>query len=104
PGTPMGTLLRRYWMPAMLSSEVEPDGVVRKIRLLGEDLIAWRDSAGRPAVIEENCPHRGSSLLLGRNEEDGLRCVYHGWKFDVEGRCTDMPSEPSSSNFREKVR
>ncbi len=103
-GTPMGNLLRQYWMPAFISSELEVDGFPRRIRLLGEDLIAYRDSQGRVGVVDENCPHRGSSMIFARNEEGGLRCAYHGWKFDCTGACTDMPSEGEGSNFKDKVR
>jgi phthalate 4,5-dioxygenase len=105
PGTLMGNLLRRYWTPALLSSEVpEPDSPPVRVRILGEDLIAFRDSEGRVGLFEQACPHRGASVFFGRNEESGLRCVYHGWKFDVDGNCVDMPSEPAESNFRNKVR
>jgi phenylpropionate dioxygenase-like ring-hydroxylating dioxygenase large terminal subunit len=105
PGTLMGNLLRRYWTPALLSSEApEPDSPPIRVRLLGEDLVAFRDSEGRVGLVTQACPHRGASLFFGRNEEAGLRCVYHGWKFDVSGACTDMPSEPAESNFRNKVR
>jgi phthalate 4,5-dioxygenase len=94
PGTPMGGLLRRYWIPACLSAQVaEPDGPPARVRLLGEDLVAFRDTQGRIGLIEERCPHRGASLFYGRNEECGLRCTYHGWKFDVTGQCTDQRSE-----------
>ena len=94
PGTPMGTMLRRYWLPACLSSELpEPDGAPVRVRLLCEDLVAFRDTAGRVGLIEERCAHRGASLFYGRNEEHGLRCTYHGWKFDVTGQCTDQRSE-----------
>ena len=94
PGTPMGNLLRRYWIPACLTSEVdEPDGPPARVRLLGEDLVAFRDTNGDVGLIEERCPHRGASLFYGRNEECGLRCTYHGWKFDVTGQCTDQRSE-----------
>jgi phthalate 4,5-dioxygenase oxygenase subunit len=103
-GTPMGELMRQYWLPAVYSWELEPDGPPLRIRLLGENLIAWRDSEGRLGFIRENCPHRGASLFFGRNEECGLRCPYHGWKFDVTGRCVDMPNEPEESNFKDKVR
>jgi phthalate 4,5-dioxygenase oxygenase subunit len=104
PGTPIGNLLRRYWTPALLSSEVpEPDCPPIRVRLLGEDLVAFRDSEGRVGLAAEACPHRGASLFFGRNEEAGLRCVYHGWKFDVTGACVDMPSEPVESNFKNKV-
>jgi phthalate 4,5-dioxygenase len=105
PGTPMGALLRQYWMPVLLSSELpEPDGRPLRTRLLGENLVAFRDTRGQVAMIAENCPHRGASLYFGRNEEEGIRCVYHGWKFDVAGNCVDMPNEPSESNFKDKVR
>jgi phthalate 4,5-dioxygenase oxygenase subunit len=103
PGTPMGDLLRQYWMPAMLSAELTPDGPPLRIRLLGEDLIAFRDTDGRVGLVANNCAHRGASLFFGRNEDRGLRCVYHGWKYDVAGRCVDMPNEPPQSNFREKI-
>ena len=105
PQTPMGDLMRQYWIPALLSEELgEPDGPPLRLRLLGENLVAFRTSSGRPGVVVNSCPHRGASLFFGRNEEEGLRCVYHGWKFDVTGACVDMPSEPSESNFRAKVR
>src|SRR5256885_10545562 len=105
PGSPMGNLMRQYWVPAALSSELpEPDGAPLRVRLLGEDLIAFRVSSGAWGLIETSCPHRGASLFYGRNEAEGLRCVYHGWKFDVGGRCVDMPIEPAESNFKQKVR
>jgi phthalate 4,5-dioxygenase oxygenase subunit len=105
PGTPMGALLRQYWVPAMLSSELaRPDCPPVRVLLLGEKLIGFRDSAGRVGLLANLCPHRGASLFYGRNEECGLRCVYHGWKFDVDGRCIDMPSEPADSNFKDKIR
>ena len=105
PGTLMGNLLRRYWTPALLSNEVpEPDSPPVRVRILGEDLVAFRDSQGRVGLFKQACPHRGASMFFGRNEEAGLRCVYHGWKFDVTGACVDMPSEPAESNFRNKVR
>src|SRR3989337_1307147 len=105
PGTPMGDMMRQYWLPAMLSEELPaPDCPPVRIRLLGEDLIAFRTTSGPAGIIQNACPHRGASLFFGRNEEEGLRCVYHGWKFDVAGACVDMPSEPAESNFRTKVR
>jgi len=105
PGTPMGELFRRFWLPAILSSEVpEPDCSPIRVRLLGEDLIAFRDSSGKVGLVAQNCAHRGASLFFGRNEENGLRCVYHGWKFDVDGQCLDMPNEPAESNFKTRVR
>jgi phthalate 4,5-dioxygenase len=92
-GTPMGDLLRRYWLPALLSEEVpEPDCPPVRVRLLGEDLIAFRDSSGRVGLLGEFCPHRGASLFLGRNEDDGLRCSYHGWKYDISGNVLEMPN------------
>ena len=95
PGTPMGETLRRYWLPALLSSELpEPDGAPVRVRMLGEDLVAFRDSDGRVGLVDAFCPHRRAPLFFGRNEENGLRCVYHGWKFDRTGTCVDMPSEP----------
>src|SRR5256885_4134592 len=103
--TPTGNLLRQYWIPALMSSELpERDGAPVRVRLLGENLIAFRTTSGKIGLIQNACPHRGASLFFGRNEESGLRCVYHGWKFDVEGACVDMPSEPAESNFRNKVR
>jgi phthalate 4,5-dioxygenase oxygenase subunit len=104
PGTPMGNLMRQYWIPAFISSELEVDGWPRRIRLLGEDLIAYRDNQGRVGVVDENCPHRGSSMIFARNEDGGLRCAYHGWKFDCTGACVDMPSEGELSNFKDKVK
>ncbi len=105
PGTPMGTAMRRYWIPAMLSAELShPDSDPVRIRLLGEQLVAFRDTEGRVGLLAHNCPHRGASLFFGRNEESGLRCVYHGWKFDVDGNCVDLPNEPAESDFKHKVR
>src|SRR6187399_1352432 len=105
PDTPMGRLMRRYWVPALLSWEVsEPDGPPVELRLLGEDLVAFRATDGAVGIVDAACPHRRVNLFWGRNEEDGLRCVYHGWKFDVAGNCVDMPNEPASSVFANKVR
>src|SRR6187399_130143 len=104
-GTPMGELFRRFWQPAMLPSELpRPDSDPVRLRLLGEDLIAFRDTNGKIGTLQNHCPHRGASLFFGRNEEAGLRCVYHGWKFDTSGACVDMPNEPPESNFKHKVR
>src|SRR5262245_29697365 len=95
PGTAMGTTLRRYWLPALLAWELpEPDCPPVRVKLLGEELVAFRDTTGRLALLDEFCPHRRASLFFGRNEECGLRCVYHGWKFDADGRCVDMMNEP----------
>src|SRR6185437_8621166 len=97
-GTPMGELIRRYWVPALLSSEIAAsDGPPVRIKLLGENLLAFRDSEGRPGLIGEFCAHRGASLFLGRNEECGLRCSYHGWKYDITGQCTELPSLPEAA-------
>jgi phthalate 4,5-dioxygenase len=104
-GAPMGQLMRRHWIPACLSEEVtEPDGAPVRSRLLGEDLVVFRDTDGRLGVLDEYCPHRRVSLAFGRNEECGLRCLYHGWKMDVEGNVLEMPSEPQASGFAEKVK
>jgi nitrite reductase/ring-hydroxylating ferredoxin subunit len=101
----MGNVMRQYWVPALRSSELPaPDCPPVRVRLLGENLIAFRTTAGKPGLVQNACPHRGASLFFGRNEEDGLRCVYHGWKFDVTGQCIDMPSEPAESNFKAKIR
>jgi phenylpropionate dioxygenase-like ring-hydroxylating dioxygenase large terminal subunit len=103
-GKPMGELFRRYWIPALLSEELpEPDGPQVRVKLLGENLIAFRDTDGRVGLLDEFCAHRTASLFFARNEECGLRCAYHGWKYDVEGRCVDMPSEPEESNFKNKI-
>ena len=105
PGTMMGDLMRQYWMPAMMSEELAaPDCEPVRLKLLGEELIAFRDSSGQVGILANSCPHRGASLFFGRNEESGLRCIYHGWKFDVNGNCIDMPSEPPESKFIDKVR
>jgi phthalate 4,5-dioxygenase oxygenase subunit len=105
PGTPMGNLMREYWMPAVRADELPaPDCPPVRIKLLGEELIAFRATSGDVGLVANACPHRGASLFFGRNEEEGLRCVYHGWKFHTTGACVDMPSEPAESNFRTKVR
>ena len=104
-GTPMGELLRRFWMPALLSEELtERDGPPKKIKVLGEDLLAFRDTAGRVGIVEPHCPHRGANLYYGRNEECGLRCVFHGWKFDIEGKCLDLPTSPPASTYKDTIR
>jgi phthalate 4,5-dioxygenase len=104
-GTPAGELFRRYWQPACLSTEIaEPDGAPVRVRLLGEDLIAFRDTNGRVGLVDAYCPHRRAPLFFGRNEECGLRCVYHGWKFDVDGHCVDLPSEPEGSPMKAGIR
>ena len=106
PGTPMGELLRRFWVP--LSSVprtcLNPDCDPVELRVFAEDYVAFRDTNGRIGILEALCPHRRAPLFYGRNEERGLRCIYHGWKFDVEGNCVDMPSEPAQYEFSKKVR
>ncbi len=105
PGTPAGELFRRYWQPALLSEELPaPDCAPVRVKLLGEDLLAWRDSNGRAALTGAFCPHRLAPLFYGRNEECGIRCVYHGWKFDADGNCVDLPTEPPASRMKNNVR
>jgi phthalate 4,5-dioxygenase len=102
---PMGRAMRRYWLPALLSEEVaEPDGTPVRVRLFGENLVAFRDSKGRVGLIDERCPHRLASLVIGRNEDCGLTCIYHGWKFDVDGACVDMPTEPEGYGFKHRMK
>jgi phthalate 4,5-dioxygenase len=101
---PAGRMMRRYWLPAVLSEEVaEPGGPPVRVRMLGSDYVAFRDSNGELGLIDAACPHRLASLGLGRNEEGGIRCIYHGWKFDVRGRCVDMPTEPPEYAFAERL-
>jgi nitrite reductase/ring-hydroxylating ferredoxin subunit len=101
----MGDLMRQYWIPALMSTELPaPDCPPVRLRLLGENLIGFRTTSGATGIVTNSCPHRGASMFFGRNEEEGLRCVYHGWKFDTTGACVDMPSEPAESNFKSKVR
>jgi phenylpropionate dioxygenase-like ring-hydroxylating dioxygenase large terminal subunit len=92
PETPMGSVFRSYWMPVLLAGELEADGAPQRVRLLGEDFLAFRDSEGRVGVVSPRCAHRGANLFFGRNEQCGLRCAYHGWKFDVHGQCVDVPT------------
>lgn len=104
-GAPMGELMKRHWTPVCMSEEVaEPDGKPIRLRILGEELVAFRDTEGRLSVMDGHCPHRGALLYLGRNEECGLRCLYHGWKIDVEGKVTEMASEPPGSPLKDKVK
>ena len=104
-GTPMGELLRRFWLPVLLSEELpDADGPPKKIVVMGEELLAFRDSRGVVGVIDQYCPHRGANLWLGRNEECGIRCVYHGWKFDTDGRCVDMPTSYPDLNAKDLIR
>jgi phthalate 4,5-dioxygenase len=105
PGTPMGNLFRSYWIPALLAEELpENECPPVRVKLLSERLLAFRDTDGRYGLIDEFCAHRGVSLWFGRNEECGLRCPYHGWKYDVTGQCIDVPSEPEESGFARKIK
>jgi len=105
PETPMGDLFRRFWLPVALSEELPgPDCEPVRVKALGEDLIAFRDSDGKVGLFDAYCPHRGAPLFFGRNEESGLRCIYHGWKFDVTGQCTDLPNAPEGETFKHKVK
>ena len=104
-GTGMGELLRRFWLPVLLSEELpEPTAPPKKIVVMGEELLAFRDTRGVVGVIDQYCPHRGANLWLGRNEECGIRCVYHGWKFDTDGRCVDMPTSYPDLNAKDLIR
>jgi phenylpropionate dioxygenase-like ring-hydroxylating dioxygenase large terminal subunit len=104
-GTPMGELFRRFWLPVALASELPgPDSTPIRVRVLNEDLIAFRDSNSQVGLVDAYCPHRGAPMFFGRNEEAGLRCVYHGWKFDVDGNCVDLPNAPEGETFKNKVR
>jgi len=104
PGTALGELMRRFWLPIALSRELaRPEGEPVRLKIMGEALVAFRDSEGHVGLLEEACPHRQSSLFFGRNEECGLRCAYHGWKFDRNGNCMDMPSEPQTSTMKSKI-
>jgi phthalate 4,5-dioxygenase len=105
PGTPMGRMFRRYWLPALLAEELpENDCPPVRVKLLSERLLALRDSEGRYGLIDEFCAHRGVSLWFGRNEDCGIRCSYHGWKYDVTGQCVEVPSEPEESGFARKIK
>jgi len=105
PGTPMGTYLRRFWMPVLLATELpDPDCPPVRVRVMSEQLVAFKDTDGNIGLIDEICPHRRASLFWGRNEENGLRCVYHGWKFDAAGTCVDMPNEPAEYEFKRRVK
>ena len=101
----MGELMRRYWIPAGFAHQIaKPDGPPVRVKLMGERLVMFRDSKGRVGLLDERCPHRTASLFFGRNEECGLRCVYHGWKFDVDGNCVDLPSEPRDYNLQARIK
>jgi phthalate 4,5-dioxygenase oxygenase subunit len=111
PGTACGDLLRRYWQPVALLDEFEPrfdprvaERPLKAVRLLGQDLVLWRDTTGRFSLLDRDCPHRGADLAFARHEGDGVRCPFHGWKFDAQGRCTDTPAEPAGSTLCQRVR
>ena len=104
PGTPLGELMREYWVPACLPRELKPDATPTRIKLLGEKLIAFRDTEGRIGILDHRCPHRCASMFFGRNEKGGLSCAYHGWKFDVEGNCLDQPNLPEDQRFTDRVK
>ena len=104
PGTPGGDLMRCYWHPIALSEELPPEGAPAPIRILGEDLVLFRDDKGRPGLLGLLCPHRCADLSYGRIEDGGIRCLYHGWLFDVDGKCLDMPAEPPESNYKDEIR
>ncbi len=104
PGTPMGQMFRRSWQPALLAEELpENECPPVRVKLLGERLLAWRDTKGNYALTDEFCAHRGVALWFGRNEHNGLRCPYHGWKYDHTGQCIEVPSEPSESGYCSKI-
>ena len=104
PGTPMGDLYRRFWLPVLLAEELPtPDCTPVRLTVLGEKLVAFKDTNGRIGILDERCSHRLATLFWGRNEEAGLRCVYHGWKYDVEGQCVDIPNAPEGESFKDKV-
>jgi phenylpropionate dioxygenase-like ring-hydroxylating dioxygenase large terminal subunit len=102
PGTPCGEFMRRYWQPVAVSTKVGE--VPQRVRILGEDLILFRDKKGRPGLLTPRCAHRGTSLYYGKVDENGIRCCYHGWQFDVEGRCIDQPCEPNGGAHRHRIR
>ena len=105
PGTQMGDLFRRYWLPALLAKELPaPDCPPVRLKLLSERMVAFRDTSGKLGLVDEFCAHRGVSLWFGRNEENGIRCPYHGWKYDVNGQCTEVPSEPAESGYCKKIK
>jgi phthalate 4,5-dioxygenase oxygenase subunit len=104
PGTQMGAVMRLYWIPFLLAKDVAVDGQPHRVRLMGEDLVAFRTTSGSVGLVDHACPHRGAPLVFARNEEDGLRCVYHGWKFGIDGKCRDMPAEPADSPYCSKMR
>src|ERR1044072_7867914 len=104
PATPGGELLRRYWMPVACTGELTDAKPIKPLRLLGADLVVFRDRRGRYGVVGERCPHRSASLAFGRVDEEGIRCPYHGWKFDCSGKCIEQPAEPESAGFKAKIK
>ena len=104
PGTPAGTLMRRYWQPAALVDELAGNRPIKPVRLLGEDLVVFRDDQGRYGLLGRSCPHRGTDLAYGRLEDGGLRCAFHGWLFDVGGQCLETPAEPDGSRMCDNIR
>jgi phthalate 4,5-dioxygenase len=104
PGTPGGEMLRRYWQPVVLAEELPAGGAPLPVRLLGEDLVLFRDDSGQPGLLGIHCAHRGADLSYGRLEDGGLRCIYHGWLYDRTGRCLEQPGEPTGSTFHERIR
>jgi 5,5'-dehydrodivanillate O-demethylase oxygenase subunit len=103
PGTPAGEMLRRYWWPVGFTELVKEKGSPTKLRLLGEDFVLFRDGAGQLGLVELHCSHRGTSLEFGRVEDQGIRCCYHGWLYDVRGRCLEQPAEPADSTFKDRI-
>src|SRR5947209_1524048 len=104
PGTPAGDLFRRYWLPFCVASEVTPEKPTKFVRVLGEDLVLFKDRSGNVGLIQDHCAHRGASLLYGRVEERGISCAYHGWLYDTQGNCLETPAEPADSKFYLTVR
>src|SRR5918994_3141013 len=104
PGTPCGELMRRYWQPAALSEEIPIGAPPLPVKLFGEELVLFRNEAGKLGLIDRHCAHRGADLSYGRLEDGGLRCIYHGWLYDVAGRCLEQPGEPAGSTFHERIR
>ena len=103
PGTPGGEMLRRYWQPVALIEELPQDGPPVPVRIMGEDLVLFRNEQGEPGLLGLHCSHRGADLSYGRLEDGGLRCIYHGWLYDVQGHCLEQPGEPPGSTFAEKI-
>lgn len=103
PGTPGGEFIRRYWQPVALSKDIPPQGAPHPLRILGEDLVLFRDQQGRPGLLGIHCSHRGADLSYGRLEDGGLRCIYHGWLYDVQGNCLEQPGEPAESTFHLRI-